>query len=83
MGKDVEKVKPVVDILDDRISAAMSAATGQETCAAIVKPATDPKFGDYQANGVMALAKRIKTDPRKLAEEVVKNLNVDDICEPP
>jgi len=76
-------MKPVIDILEDRISAAMAAATGLAKCAAIVRAATDPKFGDYQANGVMALAKKMKTDPRRLAEEVVKNLDVDDICEPP
>ncbi len=76
-------MKPVIDILEDRISAAMATATGRSDCAAIVRPSTDPKFGDYQANGVMALAKKMKTDPRRLAEEVVKNLDVDDICEPP
>jgi arginyl-tRNA synthetase len=76
-------MKSAVEILEERISAAMSAVTGQESCAAIVRPVTDPKFGDYQANGVMPLAKKIKTDPRKLAEQVVKNLNVDDICETP
>jgi arginyl-tRNA synthetase len=61
----------------------MATATGQSGCTAIVRPSTDPKFGDYQANGVMALAKRLKTEPRKLAEEVVKNLDVSDICEQP
>ena len=76
-------MKPAIDILEERISAAMAAATGRSDCAAIVKPSTDPKFGDYQANGVMALAKKIKTNPRKLAEEVVKKLDVSDICEPP
>ena len=76
-------MKSVIDILEDRISAAMAAAAGLARCAAIVRAATDPKFGDYQANGVMALAKKMKTDPRQLAEEVVKNLDVDDICEPP
>ncbi|MHC4147928.1 MAG: arginine--tRNA ligase [Planctomycetota bacterium] len=70
-----------VDMLEERISAAMAAATGRKSCAAIVKPSTDPKFGDYQANGVMALAKELKTDPRELAEKVVKNLDVSDICE--
>ncbi|MHC4365247.1 MAG: arginine--tRNA ligase, partial [Planctomycetota bacterium] len=65
-----------VDMLEERISAAMAAATGRKSCAAIVKPSTDPKFGDYQANGVMALAKELKTDPRELAEKVVKNLDV-------
>jgi arginyl-tRNA synthetase len=70
-------------ILEDRIIAAMAAATGREDCTAIVKPATDPRFGDYQANGVMALAKKTGTQPRKLAGEVVAKLDVADICEPP
>jgi len=61
----------------------MATAAGCDDCTAIVRLSTDPKFGDYQANGVMALAKKLKTNPRKLAEEVVKNLDLDDICEPP
>jgi len=76
-------VKLAIAILEDRISAAMAAVSGLTDCAAIVRPATDPKFGDYQANGVMPLAKKIKTDPRKLAAEIAKKLKVDDICEPP
>ncbi|MBN1507345.1 MAG: arginine--tRNA ligase [Sedimentisphaerales bacterium] len=76
-------MKSTIDLLEERISAAMAKATGQIGCAAIVRPATDPKFGDYQANGVMALAKQIKTNPRKLAEQVVAQLDVSDLCEPP
>jgi arginyl-tRNA synthetase len=76
-------MKAAVDILEERISTAMKVVAGQNDCAAIVRPATDAKFGDYQANGVMALAKKLKTNPRKLAEEVVKNLDLSDICEPP
>jgi arginyl-tRNA synthetase len=76
-------MKSTVDILEERISAAMAKATGQSGCAAIVRPATDPRFGDYQANGAMALAKQIKTNPRKLAESVVEQLDLSDICEPP
>ena len=76
-------MKPVIDILEERIGAAMAAATGRGHCEAQVCAATDPRFGDYQANGVMALAKEIKTSPRKLAEDVVKNLDVSDICEKP
>ncbi len=83
MGKDFKEVKLAIDVLEDRISAAMAAVTGRKSCPAIVGPSTDPMFGDYQANGVMALAKELKTDPRKLAEDVVKNLDVGDICEPP
>jgi len=81
----------VIEILEEKISAAMATVTGQtcgelvesKDCAAIVGPATDPKFGDYQANGVMALAKKLKTNPRRLAEEVVSKLDLSDICEPP
>ena len=98
-------MKPTIDILEERISAAMDVVSGQKKragtqplfwdtqipdvvsgpkkCAAIVRSSTDPKFGDYQANGVMALAKKLKTNPRKLAEDVVKNLDLSDICEPP
>jgi len=76
-------MKPIIDILEERITTAMAAAGGTEDSPAIVRPATDPKFGDYQSNGVMALAKKLKTNPRKLAEEVVAKLDVSDICEPP
>jgi len=75
-------MKPTIDILEERISTAMATATGRDDSAAIVRPSTDPKFGDYQANGVMALAKKLKANPRKLAEDVVGNLDLSDICEP-
>jgi arginyl-tRNA synthetase len=59
----------------------MTAATGQANAPAILKPSADPKFGDYQANGVMGLAKKLKTNPRKLAEEIVAKLDTTDICQ--
>jgi arginyl-tRNA synthetase len=46
----------------------------------MVRPAADAKFGDYQANGVMAAAKTAKTNPRQLAEQVVAAMNISDIC---
>ena len=56
--------------LDDRISAALAAA-GAAGAPALVGPAGNPKFGDYQANGVMAAAKRAKANPRQLAQKVL------------
>ena len=53
-------MKAALDILEERISTAMKAVGGGEDCAAIVRPAKDAKFGDYQANGVMGLAKNTK-----------------------
>jgi len=39
-----------------------------------------PQFGDYQANGVMGAAKKLKTNPRELAAKVVENLDLDGIA---
>ena len=76
-------MKTALDILDERIRAAMAGVTGRGDCSAIVRPTADAKFGDYQANGVMGLAKQLKTNPRQLAEQVVAQLDVSDLCEAP
>ena len=61
----------------------MEGVTGRGGFPAIVRPATDASFGDYQANGIMAAAKKMRTNPRGLAEQVVERLEIDDICERP
>ena len=76
-------MKTPIEILEERIAAAMAAVTGRQGCPAIVRASSEAKFGDYQANGIMALAKEMKTNPRKLAEEVVEKTKLDDICERP
>jgi len=48
-----------------------------------VSPSKDSRFGDYQCNGAMALAKQLKQNPRTVAAEIVKHLGVSRICEPP
>jgi arginyl-tRNA synthetase len=62
------------------MASAMNAVADKDDCIPLVRPVVDSKFGDYQANGVMALAKQMKTNPRELAEEIVKNLKISDIC---
>ncbi len=42
-----------------------------------VTAAADPRFGDYQANAAMALAKARKVNPRALAGEIVEKLKGD------
>ena len=46
-------------------------------------PATDPRFGDYQTNAALVLGKQRGENPREVAEKIVGNLNVGDVCEPP
>ncbi len=45
-----------------------------------VAPSKKAGFGDYQANGAMAAAKAMKTNPRNLAQTIVDNLQLDDIA---
>ena len=47
-----------------------------------VRPCPDPKFGDYQSNSLMALAKERKKNPRQIATEVVATLDVSTLAEP-
>ncbi len=51
-----------------------------DVSAVLVRPC-DPKFGDYQSNALMSLAKQRKLNPRQLATDVLAKLNVSDICE--
>ena len=66
-------------ILDERVTAAMRAAYPEAPDApAIVVTSQDPKFGDYQANGAMALAKLVKAKPRDVATRLIEHLAVKD-----
>jgi arginyl-tRNA synthetase len=49
--------------------------------AVLVRPCPDPKFGDYQSNALMSLAKSRKMNPRQLATNVLAKLDVGDWCE--
>jgi arginyl-tRNA synthetase len=46
----------------------------------LVRPC-DPKFGDYQSNALMSLAKVRKLNPRQLATDTLAKLDVSNICE--
>ena len=48
--------------------------------AVLVRPC-DPKFGDYQSNALISLAKTRKLNPRLLAADVLAKLDVSEICE--
>jgi arginyl-tRNA synthetase len=52
--------------------------------AAMLKPAQDPKFGDYQANCAMSLGKALgNKPPREVAAQIVAKLDLGDMLEPP
>ena len=70
----------ITELLETRISAALARAGASADSPALVGPATRPEFGDYQANGVMAAAKKLKTNPRALAAQVVEELDLEDMA---
>jgi arginyl-tRNA synthetase len=46
----------------------------------MVRPAQDPRFGDFQANCAMPLGKRLGRSPRDVAADIVDRLEVADMC---
>lgn len=47
----------------------------------LVRPCPDPKFGDYQCNALMSLAKERKMNPRQLATDVKAKLDVAELSD--
>ena len=50
---------------------------------AAVDQAADPRFGDYQTNAAMVLAKALKTNPRAFATELAAAINVTGLAAAP
>ncbi len=71
----------------NRLRAAFAAATPSggdpSAFASAVRPSTDPKFGDYQANGCMPLAKALGVKPRDLAEKVAEAVDLAPMADRP
>ncbi len=70
------------EILAVRLAHALAAA-GFSDAAADIAPASDVRFGDYQANAAMVLAKKNRANPRQIAVEIIKRLDVSGISDPP
>ena len=73
----------ILDALRDRFAQAAPAGSDPVTFAAAVRPSTDTKFGDYQANGCMGVAKAAGANPRALAQEVAGRVNLDPMADTP
>lgn len=69
--------------IEERFRQALVKAFGEEhrSTDPLVRPSTDERFGDYQANVAMSLAKTLKRKPRDVAEEIVAALGAEDLFE--
>ncbi len=68
--------------LGERLSAALEAC-GLGAAQNGLSPASDAKFGDYQSNVAMALAKQERANPRELAARIAEAVRVDGLSEAP
>ncbi|EOB4970586.1 arginine--tRNA ligase [Vibrio fluvialis] len=66
-------------LINDKVSQALEAAGAPAGSPAAVRQSAKPQFGDYQANGVMGVAKQLGTNPREFAQKVIDVLDLDGI----
>ncbi|TCP95398.1 arginyl-tRNA synthetase [Cricetibacter osteomyelitidis] len=71
----------IQSILSNHIQQAMIAAGADAQCDALIRQSGKPQFGDYQANGIMAAAKKLAMPPRDFAQKVLENVKLDGIAE--
>ena len=71
----------IQSILSDKIKQAMIAAGADEQCDALIRQSSKPQFGDYQANGIMAAAKKLGLNPREFAQKVLDHADISDVAE--
>jgi arginyl-tRNA synthetase len=70
--------------IQSRFAAALADITDDvEASLAMIRPAQNSKYGDFQANCAMPLKKKTGRDAHKIAQEIVDRLQLDDLCEPP
>ena len=67
-------------LLSEKVSQALIAAGAPADCEPQVRQSAKVQFGDYQANGVMAVAKKLGMAPRQLAEQVLTHLDLQGIA---
>lgn len=68
-------------LLNNRIQQAMVAAGAADDAPALVRQSAKVQFGDYQANGMMGVAKKLKTNPREFAQKVLDLLDLSDVAD--
>lgn len=74
-------MKSILEHLSRRVAEALERIGAKGD--ALIAASQDEKFGDYQCNAAMGLAKKLGKKPREVAQAIVDNLRVDELCEPP
>jgi len=72
----------VLPVLSTRLSAAAAAAFGTPYDPEL-RSATKPEFGHYQSNVALRIGNALGLSPRAVAERLIAELQLDDLCWPP
>ncbi len=70
-------------LLSEQLAAALAAVLGEALPAGFkpaVTPSQDLRFGDYQSNAAMVLAREVKTNPRALATQLVEQFGESELA---
>ena len=88
--KEIPIMVSLMQELTAKVSEAVTKVAGEiQLKSAVLVPAQNTKFGDYQCNVSMELSKRLgaasgeKVNPRQVAEQIVAELDVSALCELP
>jgi arginyl-tRNA synthetase len=74
----------ILTVLKERFRQALAgSADNLDELLDMIRRSQDATFGDYQANLAMPLGKRLGRSPRDVAAQIVAQLKVDDLCQPP
>ncbi len=71
----------IQSLLSDKFQKAMVLAGASSGCNPMIRQSAKVQFGDYQANGAMAEAKKLGKNPRDFAGEIIQNVDKGDMIE--
>jgi arginyl-tRNA synthetase len=71
-----------VQILSERFAAAIASAFPWAAGDPQIAASRNPKFGDFQCNAAMTLAKTVGKPPREVAKAIIEKVDVSGIAEP-
>ncbi len=78
-------MQSTIELLRQRVTAAVAGAFGlaEAEINPLLNRSQDDKFGDYQSNCAMGLAKKLGKNPREVAQRIVDHLDLANICSAP
>ncbi len=76
-------MRPIEETLRSKFTIAIGLAFGAENITDPLIKSADPKFADYQSNVAMPLTKKVNLPPREVATQIIRHLDIADMCETP